>query len=386
MMHIDLLIIGAGPAGLSTALHLLQSNPAWETHMLAIEKEVHPREKLCAGGLTPLGINLLKQLNFPYPLPLPQVPIHSADFAYGAHHFQVKGRPRFIVFDRMAFDHYLAQTARERGLRIHEGETVLNLQFSPDGVTVTTTQGVYRAKAVVGADGSTGITRRAIKQHSAGKRATRQRVARLLEVRIPAKNQSTLFSEKQAIFDFSPGRQDLQGYIWQFPSQAGGERLFNCGIYDARIATSRPKAGLPAALKTALAGDALQSDKNIAFKGHPLHRFSPANSFSVPRLLAVGDAAGADPLFGEGIGPALKYGQIAAQEIENAFARNDFSFRRYQRRVLFSQLGWYLWWRWAAAQAVYRLSGHPRFMRALWVLARAISQAYNAVFARAPLK
>ncbi|MEA2008878.1 MAG: hypothetical protein U9O54_07135 [Chloroflexota bacterium] len=62
MKHVDLLIIGAGPAGTSTALHLLQINPNWASRMLVIEKATHPREKLCAGGLTKLGIHVLEDL------------------------------------------------------------------------------------------------------------------------------------------------------------------------------------------------------------------------------------------------------------------------------------------------------------------------------------
>jgi hypothetical protein len=36
-------IVGAGPAGLSTALHLLQIDPSWAERMLVLEKAAHPR-------------------------------------------------------------------------------------------------------------------------------------------------------------------------------------------------------------------------------------------------------------------------------------------------------------------------------------------------------
>jgi len=61
--------------------------------------------------------------------------------------------------------------------------------------------------------------------------------------------------------------------------------------------------------------------------GHPIHCFSPRNRFSMPRLLLVGDAAGVDPLFGEGIAPALAYGQVAAAALMEAFTQADFSLR-----------------------------------------------------------
>ena len=48
----DILIIGGGPAGLSTALHLVQIAPHLSDRILILEKAHYPRPKLCAGGLT----------------------------------------------------------------------------------------------------------------------------------------------------------------------------------------------------------------------------------------------------------------------------------------------------------------------------------------------
>ena len=74
---------------------------------------------------------------------------------------------------------------------------------------------------------------------------------------------------------------------------------------------------------------------------------------SVPRVLLVGDAIGADPLFGEGISIALGYGALAAHEIGESFQRNEFSFHRFRRRVLTSSLGQTLIARWIIAQIIY---------------------------------
>ncbi len=76
---------------------------------------------------------------------------------------------------------------------------------------------------------------------------------------------------------------------------------------------------------------------------------------SVPRVLLVGDAVGADPIFGEGISIALGYGAIAAREISAAFQRGDFSFRGYRTRVLRSALGQTLIARWIIAFLIYPL-------------------------------
>jgi len=50
-MEKDILILGGGPSGLSTALHLTKIDPRLSTRILILEKEHYPRLKLCAGGL-----------------------------------------------------------------------------------------------------------------------------------------------------------------------------------------------------------------------------------------------------------------------------------------------------------------------------------------------
>jgi len=76
---------------------------------------------------------------------------------------------------------------------------------------------------------------------------------------------------------------------------------------------------------------------------------------SAPRVLLVGDAAGADPFLGEGISIALGYGALAAREIGEAFQHNEYSFNGYRRRVLGSALGQVLLARWFLAYVIYPL-------------------------------
>jgi flavin-dependent dehydrogenase len=107
--------------------------------------------------------------------------------------------------------------------------------------------------------------------------------------------------------------------------------------------------------------------------GHPIHWFSPRNQFAFPRVVLVGDAAGADPLFGEGIAPGLAYGQVAAQAVQQAFSSGDLSFRNYRRLLTRSYVGRYLMTHWVAAQVGYQLNGHALFMHLLWTIGAALA-------------
>ncbi len=360
MATFDVLIIGSGPAGLSTALHLLRETPSWAERLVVLEKAHHPRPKLCGGGVTPLGKAVLRRLGFPWPLPLPQVPVFTSRFNYRGDVVTLQSaEPLFTVFHRPALDAYLATEARRRGVALREGVTVRRLVPADGGWRVLTDEGEYRARVVVGADGSRGITRNAVinrRRHHA--------TARLLEAITPAPADD--LPPNTAFFDFSPVARGLQGYTWHFPLQRERGFYRNRGIYDARVARKAPKAPLLPLLQAAFP-DLPRP------QGHPIHLFSPLQQLARPGLLLVGDAAGAEPLFGEGIGPALAYGEVAAAAIVAAFRRHDFAFRDYRRRLLASPLGRYLTLRWAVAWWAYRLAPHRAPMRVIWWIAHALA-------------
>ena len=48
---VDLVIVGGGPAGISTALHVQAAAPLLAERTLVLEKKRYPREKICAGGI-----------------------------------------------------------------------------------------------------------------------------------------------------------------------------------------------------------------------------------------------------------------------------------------------------------------------------------------------
>jgi flavin-dependent dehydrogenase len=105
--------------------------------------------------------------------------------------------------------------------------------------------------------------------------------------------------------------------------------------------------------------------EDCKLEGHPIHLYSPRSALATPHVLLAGDAAGADPLLGEGISLALGYGRLAARALVDAFTRDDLSFADYTGVVHHSALGRSLRNRHAAARLLYRLR-HPLLQRALF--------------------
>jgi menaquinone-9 beta-reductase len=365
-MDYDIIIIGGGPSGLSTALHLQKLAPPLSLRILLLEKEHYPRPKLCAGGLTLDAEILLERLA----LNLDEVPsvfaedIHF-DFESKGLTVRVPKRHALRVIRREQFDNWLAKKAETRGLEIREGITVRKIIPEKDGVTIETDQEIFRAQVVVGADGSNGITRRRIFPKAP------IYTARVLEVITPIRRDTTPPHEPgSAYFDFFPVPENIAGYVWDFPTQLKGAPMRCWGIYDTNILASEKRPQLKESLAKEMSR--LGFDLNqYEIKGHPIRWFSPENEMSVPRVLLVGDAVGADPVFGEGISIALGYGAIAAQEIRESFQRHEFSFRGYRSRVLRSALGQTLIARWVIASIIYPMKWRW-FQILLWRFLRPI--------------
>jgi flavin-dependent dehydrogenase len=113
-------------------------------------------------------------------------------------------------------------------------------------------------------------------------------------------------------------------------------------------------------------------DRNLddyKLKGHPIRWFDSNGRFSIPRVILAGDAAGVDPLFGEGISFALGYGDVAADAITDAFEQQDFQFSDYRNRVLNHSLLKQLPTRTRLARMAYALK-HPWLFSLGWRVAK----------------
>jgi flavin-dependent dehydrogenase len=354
--QIDVAIVGAGPAGLSTALNLLKLDVGWAGRMVVLERDAHPRHKLCGGGVTRFGLRHLRSLGIDLDVDFSLV--ENGRLCYQDREVDVRGYPTFVVTHRQDLDASLARQAAERGIRLVENTRVLSMQRERGRMRLKTERGDLLARAVVGADGSKGLIRSWI-----GGRETPSRVARLLEVVAPASFEDPEFAQREARFDFTPTVNRLQGYYWDFPTLIAGKAHINSGVFDARVVPAAPRADLKAQLRESRS-PGQPAEEGI--EGHPIHWFSPFNTFAAENVLLVGDAAGTDPLFGEGISYALGYGAVAARCLHTAFRRGDVRFRDYRRRLFLSDVGRALLLRWLAARTAYRFSHRERFMRGIW--------------------
>jgi geranylgeranyl reductase family protein len=355
--QIDVLIVGSGPAGMSTALHLVKANPAWAERVVVVDKAVHPREKLCGGGVTQLGEAVLTRLGLPFEPA--HVPVREVRLAFGQTAFSLRDDPVFRVVRRAEFDHWLVRCGERQGLTVRQGEAVLNISPHPDYVEVETDVATFRARVVVAADGSRSTVRRKLRWDNEA------RLARLLEVLTPeVAERQVEFREGVAVFDFSPMIDSLQGYYWDFPSLINGQPFMNRGVFDSRARPERPRAALKEILRQAMAGRERRLE-DYPLKGHPLHWFDPQGRFAQARVLMVGDAAGVDPLLGEGISFALAYGEVAAAAINEAFARQNFSFADYRTRILAHRTLSHLRMRAGLAQLFHRFD-YPWMVKLVW--------------------
>ncbi len=320
------IIVGSGPAGAATALRLVACDPALASETLLLDKAVHPRDKTCAGGVIPKALRTLEDLGVAFTVPHARV--DAAAVAVPGASVTVAGRDLCRVVRRHEFDATLAWAARDRGVDLREGERVTHLARDGEGVRVETDRSVYWAPVVVGADGSGSAVRRALVPGPAGP------VARAVMTDVPvAATAWDGYAARRYDFDFTCCPGGLRGYRWTFPCLIDGVPHANVGAYALPpVDGARMQAELAAELRRVGAASS-------TWKAFPIHTYARTSAVAAPHVLLVGDAAGCDPLMGEGISFALEYGMLAADAVLAARASGDWSFATYAHAVHAGPIG-----------------------------------------------
>lgn len=282
-MHYDLIVIGAGPAGSSTAY--------WSSkhglRVLLIEKHNLPRFKLCAGclskrveGLLPDGWESLV---------LNKIRVGRLGYKGEEYAEAYSKEPVAYIVDRSSFDAFLANKAQEAGAELIDGCQFYHFEREGQGYRVFTSKGSFLCDFLVGADGFY------------------SRVAKVLGYERKKFFRSLEFFTHDGIHEEVLIEIGMvkRGYLWVFPHGAG----ISVGV------ASTGKEDLLSLLK------AYSDKKGIAYK-HPKGWHIPFVEkeeelhLGKDRVLLVGDSAGmADPLLGEGIYYALWAGKLLSQAL-----------------------------------------------------------------------
>lgn len=326
----DIVIVGGGPAGLTTALALVEQVPRLRSRLVVLERDRYPREKICAGAVSGLADKLLASLDVRLDVPSEWMAGHAVRTSTGLSVARPGGVGR--VVRRSEYDAALADVARARGIRVEDGCKVLSVgrRDQRQTIPVETERGTIHAVALVGADGVGSIVRRAIGAKANGLRA------RVIEVDTPPVESD--LARDLLHFDVSDHR--LAGYAWDFATLVDGVPMVCRGVYqlvrpagdDAeRDRDERSVQDLLAARLEAIGLDLTRCrNKRFAERGYAV-----ADELATDDVILVGEAAGIDPLSGEGIGPAIEYGVLAGRFLASHLGG---SLRGWSRAVKRSRL------------------------------------------------
>ena len=332
--EVDVCILGAGPAGLTTAMFLAKKGIS----STVIEKENFPRDKICGDAFSGKVAWVLNKLDKAYIESISkesfQLPSWGVNF-YGTKNNELKV-PFKLIYDakselapgfiakRKDFDNYLFSEAKKIDLiEIIEDQNMLNYERIQDGIRVSDKSGscVVSAKILVACDGAYSKAAKDLMQFEV------KNEHNALGIRTYYEGVSGL--DKEGYIELHFLKELLPGYFWIFPLPNGGanvgagirtdlmrknrinfKKVFNQIITEHPVISKRFKnATLSGGVKT---------------YGLPLG--SEKRPISSERLLLVGDAGGLiDPFSGEGIGNAMIAGMYAADQVEKSLKSNDFS-------------------------------------------------------------
>jgi len=281
---------------------------------ILFEKEKMPRDKLCGGGVTP---KVLKLLDFQLPDEIIECAPKSTRIHVGQSCFKFQtSRPLVYMTSRSKFDNLLYEKAAEAGAEVRDGTPVRSVEAHPTYNEVETSNGPFRAKMVIGADGMGGPTARSSHLYQSW---DPYQVAYAIEAEVTVGRETVLdFIGDQEYFDIYFGVSQA-GYGWIFPKDDHLTVGVGCRLSKLRNAQEL-------FLNFVKEIPELEGRDIPKPKAHLIPLGGIAHvPLAADRILLAGDSAGfAEPLLGEGIYFAILGGQIAAETAQEASRANRF--------------------------------------------------------------
>jgi flavin-dependent dehydrogenase len=297
MRHVETIIVGGGPAGSTCARQLVQNGRA----VLVLDKARFPRLKLCAGWITGKAMRDLAFTAQEYPHTILKLDIRTHFFGlpFALNWFPTPG-PDYSI-RRVEFDAWLLARS---GAEVVEHE-VKSVVREGDRFII---DGAYSCRYLVGAGGTMCPVRRAL--FPEGRMKSRQIVTLEREFAYPSRG------DVCHLYFF---RRGLVGYAWVVPK---GNGFVNIGLGGKARYFRKSGTKIHDHFRTFI-GDLVREQKldaataeNLQETGHPYFLFTGGGEVKRDNCFLIGDSAGlASVDLGEGIGPAVESGLMAAKEI-----------------------------------------------------------------------